>query len=211
MSRSRARVWMSLLALSLLAVPASAALFRVTLNNGTVIESAYQPQEASWDPDMVLLLTDAGNWIGLAKADVRTVEEDVQSTGYSIRLGQNTYELGLSANDVADPMAYALAAGEAGADANVDPRLLMMQRMMEQQQAEIQARQQQQNYTIQQFVEPGQTMGIPSGFTGPITTPITAGPNTSFSPILAGPGTSVPPATAGPGANPGAVTSPPQP
>lgn len=209
MSRSRARVWLSLLALSLLAVPASAALFRVTLNNGTVIETAYQPQEASWDPDMVLLLTDAGNWIGLVRTDVRSVEEDQQSTGYSVRLGQNTYELGLSANDVADPMAYALAVSEGG-DGNVDPRLLMMQRMLEQQQAEIQARQQQQNYSIQQFVEPGQTQGIPSGFTGPITTPITAGPNTSFTPILAGPGTGVPPATAGPGANPGAVTSPPQ-
>lgn len=209
MSRSRARVWLSVLALSLLAVPASAALFRVTLNNGTVIETAYQPQEASWDPDMVLLLTDAGNWIGLPEADVRSVEEDMQSTGYSIRLGKNTYELGLSANDVADPMAYALAVGEGG-DGTADPRLLMMQRMLEQQQAEIQARQQQQSYSIQQFVEPGQTMGIPSGFTGPINSPLTAGPNTSFVPILAGPGTSVPPATAGPGANPGAVTSPPQ-
>ena len=80
MSRSRARVWMPLLALSLLAVPASAALFRVTLNNGTVMETAYQPQEASWDSGMVLLLSDVGNWIGIEKADIQQVDT-VSETG----------------------------------------------------------------------------------------------------------------------------------
>jgi len=57
MSRFLARVSPLLVALALLAVPASADVYYVTLTNGTVVETARQPQQASWDPNMVLLLT----------------------------------------------------------------------------------------------------------------------------------------------------------
>ena len=45
-------------------MPAGAEVFFVTLNNGTSIETAYQPQEASWDTGMVLLLTETGDLEG---------------------------------------------------------------------------------------------------------------------------------------------------
>ncbi len=157
------------LALLALAAPAGAEVFFVTLNNGTTFETAYQPQAASWDTGMVLLMTETGNWIGLPQADIQEVRSESQIAGYGRAIDDNTFELGISPNDAADPNA-------APPDAATE-RAQALERMVTQQQEELNQRQAEQNYTIQQFVNPGQTQGIPSRFINDSTGPTAVSPN----------------------------------
>jgi len=186
---------LSLLALSLLAVPAGAEIYRVTLNNGQIFESAYQPQEASWDASMVLLLDDVGNWVGVSKADVQQVATVNETGAYGVQLSKNTFEIGISANDAEAQMA---ANGQPlqGKDALEAAQLQLTQLELQQRQAEMQQRQSDRNYGVKQFVEPGQTQGIPSRFIG----------NTSGSPSATG--HSLAPAPAMAPAAPAAPTAP---
>lgn len=164
MRRSLARVSLALLALAPLAVPsAEAEVFFVTLNNGTTIETAYQPQEASWDPGMVLLLTETGNWIGLPQADIREVRSESQIAGYGRAIDDNTFELGFAPNDASDPNAEPADPAEA--------RVEMLEQMLLQQQQEMDRRTAEQNYTVRQFVDPEDLQGIPSRFIGSPTGP----------------------------------------
>lgn len=171
MRRSLVRVWPSLLALALLAVPAGAEVYHVTLNNGTVVDTAYQPQEASWDADMVLLLTEVGNWIGVPKADIQEVTTESSERGFGIKIDDNTFELGLTAGDLSPEALLAAGLVEAPGGAAApnpaqDAALQLLRNIQQQQQMEQQQRQAEQNYTIQQFVEPGQTQGIPGSLIG---------------------------------------------
>jgi hypothetical protein len=167
MRSSLARFCPLLLALALLAVPAGADVYRVTLNNGQVFDTAYQPQEASWDASMVLFLTDQGNWIGLSKADIQQVENMEETSGFGVKIAANTYEVGISPNDLAQAEeALAAAGGAAGAGQGANAQVQMLQLMLQQQQAEAQQRQTQQNYSVKQFVEPSQTQGIPGSLIG---------------------------------------------
>src|SRR5262245_21806760 len=64
-----------LLLLAVLAgVPATAEVFVVTLSNGTTVESGRQPEQSSWDPSTILILTEVGNWIGIQRSQIKTVE-----------------------------------------------------------------------------------------------------------------------------------------
>lgn len=85
--------------IALATLPASAALFTVYLANGTSIDTRYQPQRASWDEQTVLVLTDQGNWIGLAEQDIQKIAEQRVPTGYARRLDARTVEIGYTAND----------------------------------------------------------------------------------------------------------------
>src|SRR6476661_10529259 len=66
--------------------PAAAAVYHLTLTNGSVIDSLYEPQEASWDHDMVLVLTDAGNWMGVKKSDLANVVSENATRGFGISI-----------------------------------------------------------------------------------------------------------------------------
>ena len=154
----------SLVLIALLAIVpagASAEVFTVTLTNGSVLETQYQPQEAVFDKDMVLLLTEVGNWIGVRRDEIESVVSDAESTGFGKVIGKNTIDLGWSANDAADPNAQA-------ADGKQDPGLSLAAQAL---QALTQQRQQQQNYTVQQFVQPNQTQGIPTNLITPYAVP----------------------------------------
>jgi hypothetical protein len=153
---------LSLLALAC-AVPAGAEVFFVTLNNGTTFETAYQPQAASWDPSMVLLLAETGNWIGLPQADIKEVRSESQIAGYGRMIDDKTFELGFAPNDASDPNAKPAEPADA--------RAQMLEQMVMQQQQELDQRTAEKNYTVQQFVEPGQLQGIPSRFIGMPTAP----------------------------------------
>lgn len=155
---------LSLLALSLLAVPAGAEIYRVTLNNGQIFETAYQPQEASWDASMVLLLDDVGNWVGVSKADVQQVVTVSETGAYGVQISKNTFEIGISAND-AEAQMVANGTGQ-GKDALEAAQLQLTQLELQQRQAEMKEREADRNYGVKQFVEPGQTQGIPSRFIG---------------------------------------------
>lgn len=166
MRRSLACVFLALLAF---AVPAGAEVFFVTLTNGTTIETAYQPQAASWDPGMVLLLTETGNWIGLPQAEIQEVRSEMQIAGYGRAIDSKTFELGFAPNDAADPNAEP-------ADPAEERARMLEQRLYDQQQ-EFDRRIAEQNYTVRQFVDPGELQGIPSRFIGSPTGPAAVNPN----------------------------------
>jgi hypothetical protein len=153
----RTLVCLSLLAL-VFAVPAGAEVFFVTLNNGTTFETAYQPQASSWDPGMVLLLTEQGNWIGLPQSDIREVRSESQIAGYGRSIDNKTFDLGVAPNDAEDPNAKPTEPA--------DVRAQMLEQMVQQQQQELNQRKAQDSYTVQQFVEPSSLQGIPSRFIG---------------------------------------------
>lgn len=170
MRRSLARVSLALLAFAPFAAPAvEAEVFLVTLNNGTTLETAYQPQEASWDPGMVLLLTESGNWIGVLEADIREVRAEAPVSGYGRVIDKLTFELGYAPNDADDPDAKPADPAEA--------RAQMLEQMVQQQQQELNQRSAEQSYTVRQFVDPDELQGIPSRFIGSPTGPSQVNPN----------------------------------
>lgn len=166
MARSLVRVWPYLVVLALLASPAAADVFYVTLNNGTVVESAYQPQEASWDASMVLLLTEVGNWVGIPKDQIEKVESGTQKSGFGVRIDDTTVAIGWAPNDAEDPNAQP-AEGQQPASAT-DARFQQAIQNLNQTINNLESqRQTQQDYNVEQFVEPDQTQGIPSGLINP--------------------------------------------
>ena len=152
MSRSLARVWPLLFALALLALPAGAEIYTITLTNGTVVETAQQPQEATWDSNVVLFLSDVGNWIGVAKDEIESVRSESQRKGYGIRISDSTIAIGWAPNDLPTEEE---AQGRGGAD-RVGQALDRIATQAEQDR----------QYSIDQFVEPESTQGMPSRFVG---------------------------------------------
>jgi len=148
----RSCVWLLLLAFALLALPASADVFYVTLKNGSEIQTSHQPQQASWDPNMVLLLTDVGNWIGYPKDEITGIRAENPTQGFGVRISKNTIALGWSPNDLPAPAE--------GGRQDVNDRLAgIAERMLD-------MAEQQQHYSIQQGVQTEQTQGIPASFGG---------------------------------------------
>jgi hypothetical protein len=141
-----------LLALALLAVPASAEVFSVTLTNGSVIETARQPEQASWDPNMVLLLTEVGNWVGFPKAEIQQIRAEDPVQGFGVRISDTAVALGWAPNDLPDP-----AAARPG-DVN-DRMASIAERMLE-------LAERQQRYSVGQGVQTEQSQGIPASFGG---------------------------------------------
>lgn len=146
-SPRRLAPWIFLAVACLLAVPAAdAATYIVSLENGTTFESRYQPQEASWDANMVMLLTEHGNWIGIPQADILEVTTDIETSGFGTVIDSKTVSLGVLANDRPLP-----GTGEV---TNED---LMREFLTDRPPA--------QDYTVQQFVEPSNTGGgLPVGY-----------------------------------------------
>ena len=144
----------------LAALPVSAEVYSVTLTNGNVLETRYQPQEASFDKDMVLLLTEVGNWIGVRRDEIESVVSDAESSGFGKVIGKNTVELGWAANDAADP--------NAEPEGKQDPGLSLAAQAL---QALNQQRQTADSYTVKQFVQPSETQGIPAGLVGTAMSP----------------------------------------
>jgi hypothetical protein len=153
MVRSLSRVWPLLLAFALLAVPASAEVFHVTLTNGNTIDSSIQPQQASWDPNMVMLLTDVGNWVGFPKDEVESIKAEDPTSGFGMRISDTAIALGRFSNDMPED-------GKSTAQDALNARYLELSNRM------LDAAEKQQRYSVQQFVEPGQSQGIPSSFGG---------------------------------------------
>jgi len=150
MVRNLLRLSPVVLAVALLAVPAYAEVFHVTLKNGTVIETASRPQQASWDSKMVLLLTDMGNWVGFSQDDIAGIRSEDPVQGFGIRINDKVVVLGLSPNDLPDAK---------GKD-DVNSKFFDLANKM------LDMQDKQNHYSIQQFVDPSQTQGIPSGFAG---------------------------------------------
>jgi hypothetical protein len=150
--RLMVRVCPLLLALALLAVPASAEVFYVTLNNGSVVETARQPEQASWDPNVVLVLTEVGNWAGFLRDEIEGIRSEDPASGFGIRISDTAIALGLSPNDMPD------ASG-----APADPQAAYTARMTEMYDRLINQIERANEYSVQQGVSTDQTQGIPLG------------------------------------------------
>jgi hypothetical protein len=128
--------------------PLSAAVYTVTLNNGTTFETRYEPRDAPWDANKTVFLDEWGNLISLAKDEVAEVVSDFESKGYGAMLDDTTMSLGWAPNDAIDPaspegqQAAAVAAAAAQQSAG------------------------QESITYDQFVEPNQTQGMPAQWVG---------------------------------------------
>ena len=150
MSVTSRRTLIFALATSLaLPVLAAADSYTVTLHNGSTFHTRYQPQAAPWDANKVLFRTETGNFISLASADVESVTSDSENRGFGRVINNTTLMLGAAPNDLPVPPApgspEALAAAAAAANAPRDEGPA---------------------YTVNQFVEPSQTQGLPGGWMG---------------------------------------------
>lgn len=134
---------------------AVAEIYHVRLENGQRIESRYPPEEASWDSGMLILHSETGNWVGVPRAEVLEITIETELRGHGQRIDATTIFMGRTAN-----------AAPIQTDEDVDPTTQLLRSIYEQ-------GQQQQNHTIEQFVEPDATGGgIPVGFTQQVTPPI---------------------------------------
>ncbi len=147
MSRAFRRTILLALAAALAALPLGAELYTITLTSGATLQTRYQPEEAPWDAQQVLMRTDVGNWITLQRADIASVVAEMENRGFGRVIDSATVELGMTANDM--PTLEEIQANPA-----------------QYQNFQQQMFPQEQPYSIQQFVEPSQTQGIPSGFIG---------------------------------------------
>ena len=139
----RVQVPLFLLGLVLVATAASAEVYTVTLHSGGTFQSRYRPQEAPWSAEKILVRNELSNWISLDKADVESVTSDTESKGFGLVIDDSTIELGAAANDAPVP--------EEGKEGVAAP---------------VQAAPAAAPYSIQQFVEPGATQGIPGSYLG---------------------------------------------
>ncbi len=131
--RSRASVSTVLLllaagfVLAIMATPATAAGYRILLHNGNEFVSKYQPVEAHFDPNIVLIMTDVGNIISLSRDDVSEITHDLEVRGFGRVIDTTTIEVGWSPND-------APVEGAEGAEGELQPGQMMggaaMQQMM---------------------------------------------------------------------------------
>lgn len=131
------------------ALPASATTYTVTMKNGSTFDTRYQPEEASWNPNMVVVMTEFGNRVALPAEEIDSVTVDSESRGFGHQLNNTTMALGWAPNDALDLDSEegkaALAAEQAAtAAAGYAPPV----------------------YNQQQFVEPGQLTGLPVWMTG---------------------------------------------
>jgi hypothetical protein len=160
--RSTSRAWLLVLAFVLLAMPAMAEVFHVTLANGTTVDSSVQPQQASWDPNMVMLMTEVGNWVAFPKEEIADIKIVDPTAGFGIRISSTAIALGRFSNDLPDT-----AKGNTPEDVN-NRYLSLATKALELQE-------QQQHYSIQQGVSTEQTQGIPAAFAGYGNGGLTAG------------------------------------
>ncbi|MEM8960399.1 MAG: hypothetical protein AAGD38_02875 [Acidobacteriota bacterium] len=79
----------------------SAAVFTVTLENGSSFDTRYRPVEAEWDASFMLIMTDQGNLIALQKDEVADVTSDFEAQGFGFQLDTSTVMLGYTANNAA--------------------------------------------------------------------------------------------------------------
>ena len=121
-------------------LPASAEVYHVKLVSGGEFETRYQPVEASWDSSQLLLITEVGNWIALAKDEVAGITTETETKGYGRVINTTTIMLGSSPNDAAE---------ESEEQKEVSPMDALR---------EVLSRPQP-NYSVDQFVEPSDAGG----------------------------------------------------
>ncbi len=101
MKRPIRRLSVLLIVALLCAATAQAAVYTVTLQNGTSFDTRYRPVDADWSEDVSMILTDQGNWIALEKSEIADVTSAIESSGFGYQLDTTTIFIGWSPNDLA--------------------------------------------------------------------------------------------------------------
>ena len=122
-------------------LPAAAEVYHVKLVAGGEFETRYQPVETSWDTNQLLLVTEVGNWIAVAKDDIESITSETENKGYGRVIDTTTIVLGRSPNDAEEE-----AEGEQKEVSPMDVLREILNRP-------------QPNYSVEQFVEPSQAGG----------------------------------------------------
>ena len=138
----------------LLAVPAAAEIYTISLTNGSQFETRYAPKEAGWDANVILVLTDVGNWIAIERVNIASVISETERAGFGKVIDTHTIALGWAPNDAPtqDP------------NASLDPMTRLLNYLTVEQGN-------QPDYSVQQFAEPNDAGrgGLPvSGLTPPV-------------------------------------------
>jgi hypothetical protein len=134
------------LAASAFASAASAGTYLITMASGSKFESRYKPKMAAWDASKILVLSDVGNWVALRRSDVVKIESTTENRGLGFVINNTTIALGWAPNDNLTPEQETEAAQAAARAGLANPQTT--------------------NYSVNQFVEPGATQGLPSGLIG---------------------------------------------
>lgn len=79
--------------------PVQAALFTITLTNGTTFESRFRPRDAQYDAQKVVFQDESGNLIALLKSEIDSIESDVGAKGFGHMLDDTTMAFGWAPND----------------------------------------------------------------------------------------------------------------
>jgi hypothetical protein len=130
------------LALAASPAPAAAETYTIKLVDGGEFLSRYQPQEASWDADQILFLTEFGNWIAVGKDELAGITTATENKGYGRVINTTTIALGWAPNDAEVP-------GEEGEGEPPSSADLLREFLSRPEKS----------YDIQQFVEPGEAGG----------------------------------------------------
>jgi hypothetical protein len=85
---------------ALIGFTADAAIYTVTIKNGTTFETRYKPVAAEWDANVTMLQTDRGNWIALETTEIADVASNIEVSGFGYHLDANTIVVGASPNDL---------------------------------------------------------------------------------------------------------------
>jgi hypothetical protein len=83
-------------------VAANSEVYIVNLKNGNSFLSKYKPIEAGFDASKVLIMTDVGNTVAIAKDDIAAVLNDSENRGFGTVLDTSTVLIGYTANDAPD-------------------------------------------------------------------------------------------------------------
>jgi hypothetical protein len=134
------------------AAPAGAELYDIRLHNGGRIQSRQAPIAVDYLPDRLLVLTEVGNWVGLATDDIASIEAMTESRGFGTVIDTTTISLGVAPNDRIEAQ-------------ELDPQERLLQ-MLEQRSRP------RENYSVEQFAEPSEAGGIPIWMTGVTTPPL---------------------------------------
>jgi len=78
---------------------ALAEVYTVTLHNGNTFLAKYRPQDASYDPNYIVFMTDVGNTISLSKDDVADIVSETESKGFGVVIDTTTIMIGELPND----------------------------------------------------------------------------------------------------------------
>lgn len=73
----------------------------VNLKSGATIISKYRPVESDFDPELMLMMTAAGNTVVIPKADIDTIVSDLENRGFGVVIDTSTVVVGRTANDAA--------------------------------------------------------------------------------------------------------------